>query len=699
MADRPRERPEGTRSRSWIGMFSASAKDKEPALPAPLEGKEQTYDRVVPYSPLPPGSGSGSGTASASSSGISLSFKRSNSGQSLASLVSPRPTTPFSYKKRSYSSTSLTHDDPNPQNALERTISSQSQPSTSTSSAAPSAASASRSADDSRSTSSFAKMSLASMLSSLTLSRSSGSSSGGGDDERRGRSERKEKEKHRSASFSGARPQAAATTASERDSSVSRARSQSPFRLRRLRTRERDPSPTVEALSQSDAESESGDSVPRIRPRNAFSLAAGPSDDESGEGEGEGDEDASGSDEEDGGGAEGEESWSEAEQELDDITELNTERNALIPPGAAAAAEQDVPDYLGEGVNVVVPPEPYFPTTLNGGHGRNPRRRKSTRPHDTMALVTSRPVFQRDRCTITVTHGDPERVRQETGKPGKRYVLASDLSEESRYALEWGIGTVLRDSDELIIVTVVENESKSMLPTVYLLPTETVPADDRALPVDPVIPNPADRATKLRAQQERQALAYILVRQATSLLQRTRLNVSVQCQAWHAKNSRHMILDIVDYYEPVMLIVGSRGLGKLKGILLGSTSHYLIQKCSVPVMVARRRLKRPPRRAAHLKAHRARVSLAQAAIDTVASKVDQDVANMRSEIERDDERRADGHPHADADVDDDVDDGAVGEGEGEEAEPERSVAAVRVGARMTESPPRESSLGQKVAGD
>lgn len=34
-----------------------------------------------------------------------------------------------------------------------------------------------------------------------------------------------------------------------------------------------------------------------------------------------------------------------------------------------------------------------------------------------------------------------------------------------------------------------------------------------------------------------------------------------------------------------MVIVGSRGLGKLKGILLGSTSHYLVQKSSVPIMV------------------------------------------------------------------------------------------------------------------
>jgi len=157
--------------------------------------------------------------------------------------------------------------------------------------------------------------------------------------------------------------------------------------------------------------------------------------------------------------------------------------------------------------------------------------------------------------------------------------------------------------------------------------------------VDPPPPNVVDKAVKLRSQQERQGLAYILVRQATSLLQRTRLNVVVSCQAWHAKNARHMLLDIVDYNEPTMLIVGSRGMSQLKGILLGSTSHYLIEKCSVPVMVARRRLKRPPRRSAHLTKNRAHVSLAEAGIDRVAPRVDQDVAVMRDEIKRDEDRR------------------------------------------------------------
>jgi hypothetical protein len=105
------------------------------------------------------------------------------------------------------------------------------------------------------------------------------------------------------------------------------------------------------------------------------------------------------------------------------------------------------------------------------------------------------------------------------------------------------------------------------------------------LTVDPKNTNEQDRATKLRVQKERQGVALQLVRQVTGLLQRTRLNVTVTCQAIHSKNSRHMLLgkldslssdavdltdaftpsDLIDYLEPTMVIVGSRGLGKLSG--------------------------------------------------------------------------------------------------------------------------------------
>jgi len=59
-------------------------------------------------------------------------------------------------------------------------------------------------------------------------------------------------------------------------------------------------------------------------------------------------------------------------------------------------------------------------------------------------------------------------------------------------------------------------------------------------------------------------------------------------------------------------------------------------------MIARRRLKRPPKKSAHLSTHRARVKLAEAGIDRVAVKVDQDVKTMRDEMQKDDNRRAGG---------------------------------------------------------
>jgi hypothetical protein len=51
------------------------------------------------------------------------------------------------------------------------------------------------------------------------------------------------------------------------------------------------------------------------------------------------------------------------------------------------------------------------------------------------------------RCTITMTQGNPEALERRK----LMYIVASDLSEESRYVVEWGIGTVtvIRDSDNL----------------------------------------------------------------------------------------------------------------------------------------------------------------------------------------------------------------------------------------------------------
>lgn len=210
-----------------------------------------------------------------------------------------------------------------------------------------------------------------------------------------------------------------------------------------------------------------------------------------------------------------------------------------------------------------------------------------------------------------------------------------------------------------------------------------------------------DHVAKLKNQQEvrfrdfarplefadaclkRETHAYLLSRQVISLLQRTRLQVTITCQAWHAKNMRHHILgacsshvlapshltcflDLVDLIEPTMLIVGSRGMGDIKGfallresilvthnnpgvcrILLGSTSHYLIQRSSVPVMVARRRLKKAARHAAHLE-HRARVPLSQAKVEKEVTHLEDSQQLADESVAAEDDVKDDGDDEADA---------------------------------------------------
>ena len=278
-------------------------------------------------------------------------------------------------------------------------------------------------------------------LSSLSLSRTSTRDSSGEDHKERGRSMLKLK-RYKSAS------QAPDDGYSSR--SQSRARSQSPF-FRRWRSRESSPTPQALPLNQSEAEL--SDAPSSMFPRNTAYT-----DDDSG-------------DETFGTDAETDDAASDDEDVFDDVTERNTEQNALIAPvtadpALALAAEAEDPDPVGEGPNVVVPPEPYFPSTLNAtgsmsrGKRSTPRRRKTLKTHEPLPFATARPHFQRDRCTLTLTQGDPE---EKLGSRRKhRYVVASDLSEESRYAVEWGIGTVLRDGDEMLIVTVVENDSKGV---------------------------------------------------------------------------------------------------------------------------------------------------------------------------------------------------------------------------------------------
>lgn len=117
-----------------------------------------------------------------------------------------------------------------------------------------------------------------------------------------------------------------------------------------------------------------------------------------------------------------------------------------VPPAAAPSPSLTAP---ASSSTAATPPR------SNPRTGAPPRRRLtrsgtvSSAPK--LELHTGRPAFEKNRCTVTITHGEPDRVLDESGgrKQRRRYLVASDLSEESMYAIQWAIGTVIREGDEV----------------------------------------------------------------------------------------------------------------------------------------------------------------------------------------------------------------------------------------------------------
>jgi len=232
----------------------------------------------------------------------------------------------------------------------------------------------------------------------------------------------------------------------------------------------------------------------------------------------------------------------------------------------------------------------------------------------TMSAIHSTPSAH--RVVRQIIRGDYAHFQHEAEQGRKRqrmYLVATDLSPESEYALEWTIGTVLRDGDTLFAVYATDLEgagttseggveighgAESVRDTAAIvqgLPATNIPPPSSG--PSPLAREAADAGSRnggvhSAAELERRRAIEDITQRCIALLRRTRLQVRVVVEVFHCKSPRHMITEVIDFLSPTLVIIGSRGRSAVKGVLLGSFSNYLVTKSSVPVMVARKKLRK-----------------------------------------------------------------------------------------------------------
>ncbi|GME77239.1 unnamed protein product [[Candida] boidinii] len=211
----------------------------------------------------------------------------------------------------------------------------------------------------------------------------------------------------------------------------------------------------------------------------------------------------------------------------------------------------------------------------------------------------------KDNTNANANANDKTNNKNTTSTMPKSFVICMDFSEESKYALEWCIGTVLVDGSVLYIINVIEDDDYSAMQLngipstttnnnnssgrngAMLSPTTSAHGLSAA-----VSKSNANSSSKTSRETTRRRNVERMTKDCLELLKLTKLQVHVVIESVHHPIPRYFIVEVIHHLSPTLVVVGSKGQSAIKGVLLGSLSNYLVRKSSVPVMVVRNKIQK-----------------------------------------------------------------------------------------------------------
>jgi hypothetical protein len=153
------------------------------------------------------------------------------------------------------------------------------------------------------------------------------------------------------------------------------------------------------------------------------------------------------------------------------------------------------------------------PNSTDGGSGSDApaaNKEDEARKQARLAIHEGEIISSPDRTVMTIIRGE-FLTMQKAGefKRQRKYLVCSDLSPQAFYAMEWAIGTVLREGDTLWVSQALGKDDE--------------PCDEKA----------------------REANCLALAEEIKRLLKRTRLQVRIIMEIVAAKVPKHMITEMV----------------------------------------------------------------------------------------------------------------------------------------------------------
>lgn len=136
-----------------------------------------------------------------------------------------------------------------------------------------------------------------------------------------------------------------------------------------------------------------------------------------------------------------------------------------LPPHPAAATTDDENDYdefyVDEQLLRTTESNRHIPYVDEQGYPLTRQRTASIGGHREYLVFAneSSVVEKADRIVVTNWYGRlPEGEKRRPRRRGRTYLVACDFSAESLYAMEWVMGTMMRDQDEVHVVSVINRE-------------------------------------------------------------------------------------------------------------------------------------------------------------------------------------------------------------------------------------------------